>query len=134
MNPLSILIVDDDETMREALALVLKGTPHLPTFAADATTALRYLGQAHFDVVLTDILLSEQDGTVVLQAAARLQPHARLVAMSGGGERLSPSYCLSLGVAFGAVAPLMKPFTLADLLAAVEGRPIQPVRDACWLG
>ncbi len=130
MNPLSILIVDDDETLRDALALVLKRTPHVATFAADAATAIRLLEQAIFDVVVTDILLVEQDGTAVLQAAARLQPRARLVAMSGGGEQLSAAYCLSLAVAFGAVAPLMKPFTLDELLAAVEGRALQSTRNS----
>jgi two-component system, chemotaxis family, chemotaxis protein CheY len=124
MKPLSILLLDDDPHLMKIAGMVLEQASHRVTPAATVAEALHLLRRQCFDVVLSDFLVGDDDGIEVLREARLLQPTARLIAMSGGGLHLRPSYCLNLAVAFGATAPLLKPFSGDELLAAVEGTAV----------
>lgn len=127
MQPLSILLVDDDERIRTTVTFALKRMKHAVISVADAETAIRLLSVQSFDVLLTDMLLGDGDGTDVIRAAQKKNPHTRVIAMSGGGAHLTTSFCLSLADAFGATTALMKPFSYDELAAAIEGVPA-PIR------
>lgn len=121
MKPLSILIVDDDVFFRKSIELLLQRAGHQVRCAGDVRTAITAIKETDFDVILTDMLIGEDDGIDVLRAASAKQPRPRVIAMSGGGIQLRASFCLDLAVAFGAVISLTKPFPFDQLLRAIDG-------------
>ena len=123
MNPSLILLVDDDVYFRRSVELLLQHAGHRVFCAGEVRQALRLLNEHAFDVVLTDMLIGEEDGIEVVRAAHAKQPSPRVVAMSGGGTQLRASFCLNLAVAFGAAVPLLKPFSADELLSAIEPGP-----------
>jgi two-component system, chemotaxis family, chemotaxis protein CheY len=125
MKSLSILLLDDDPHLMRIARMLLEQASHRVTPAATVSEALHILRRQCFDVVLSDVLVGDDDGIEVLREARLMQPSARLIAMSGGGIHLRPSYCLNLATAFGANAPLLKPFSGDELLAAVEGTAVR---------
>lgn len=120
MSTLSILVVEDDSNLRMLIETILAGAGYQIVTTHDAQEATRLLAEARFDVVVTDMLLGDSDGTEVIQAARAHQPSVQIVAMSGGGHMLTADYCLGLAGAFGACVSLVKPFTPEQLIAAVK--------------
>jgi CheY-like chemotaxis protein len=118
MNPLSILIVDDDDQIREMLQLLLEAGGHRVEVAADGKVASRLIADRVFDLVLTDVLMPERDGLEFIGEVRKIQPAMKIIAMSGGGHIARESY-LKIAKAFGANAVLEKPFSNAELMAAV---------------
>lgn len=122
-NPASILIVDDEPAIARAVQQMLQRLGHTATAATTGGAALEALRTGRFDVILTDMLMPDTDGTEIIAAARKLQPHARIVAASGGGTYVNSPDVLTLAMKLGAHAALLKPFTLAQLRSAVEGTP-----------
>ena len=78
------------------------------------------LHSKEFDVVVTDMLMPDLEGTEVVQAVRKNQPQASVLAMSGGGFKLPPELCLKIAEHMGAVVTLTKPFRVEDLLQAIN--------------
>ena len=113
-----ILVVDDMEGVRKAIGSMLKRGGHNVTPAADGIKAIRLLESQRFDLVVTDILMPEGDGTEVMTFLDKMPNRPRIVAMSGGGSLLSPDLALRLARA-KADAVLTKPFENSELMATV---------------
>ncbi len=113
---LRVLVVDDDEALRENLAECLQAEGHEVTQAFDGADALELLAlQGRPDVVVLDLLMPRLDGRA-LAAAVRASPElreARLVLMTGAA-----AWEVRDAVEFDAV--LEKPFGLDVLLAELE--------------
>ncbi len=120
MKPLAILVVDDHEIMREVICQILEDAGHNVRFAAEGHEALRKLSCAHFDLVVTDIVMPEMDGIELIGELRRRFPATRIIAMSGGGERFPTNDGLAIARRLGAGASLNKPFVADELLEAVE--------------
>lgn len=97
--------------------------------AADGSAALRELASgAHFDLLITDILMPDVDGLELIMQARRTHPELKVLAMSGGG-RTAAEVLINIARRLGVQRTLEKPFDLADLLHAVEalvGPPALP--------
>jgi len=89
-----ILVVDDMERVRKAIGVMLKRGGHNVTPAADGIKAITLPESQRFDLVVTDILMPEGDGTEVMMFLDKMPNRPRIVAMSGGGLRLSPDLAL----------------------------------------
>jgi CheY-like chemotaxis protein len=63
----SILIVDDDIAIREALSEALADLGHTPSAVADGAAALAWLAHHHADAVLLDLRMPGLDGMEVLR-------------------------------------------------------------------
>ena len=121
----SILIVDDNQRMRDAVAWLFRREGHEVSVADNGQTALALLQGAQLergaqlDVVVTDIHMPETDGLELIMECRRLWPDLPVIAMSGGS--VIPS-CEILEDArlLGAVETLEKPFEFSVLRAAVE--------------
>lgn len=113
----SILLVEDDDLLREVLtdALADAGWDVIP--AADGEQALRALESRQVDVVVTDIVMPVMDGLELIMALRSRGVAKPILAMSGGSA--SPGDVLRVARAFGAAATLGKPFLPAQLVAAV---------------
>src|SRR5712671_4466600 len=114
-----ILVVDDMERVRKAIGVMLKRGGHNVTPAADGIKAITPLESQRFDLVVTDILMPEGDGTEVMMFLDKMPNRPRIVAMSGGGLRLSPDLAL-LVARVKADAILTKPFDNIELMSTVE--------------
>ena len=63
MKELSVLVVDDDDKLRDLLPLMLEPVGHTVTCARDGAEAVRMLDRQNFDLVITDIMMPRMSGT-----------------------------------------------------------------------
>ncbi len=116
MNKLSILVVEDEENLQEALKLNLELEGYEVTAASTGSIALKKVENEYFDLILLDVMLPELDGFDVCENI-RLKnietPILMLSARSGSADRV-------LGLKKGADDYLTKPFNLEELLLRVE--------------
>jgi two-component system, cell cycle sensor histidine kinase and response regulator CckA len=111
----SILVVDDDESVRSLTKAVLGSHGYRVLEAESGTRALEIVREAHtaIDLVLTDMVMPGMTGDELSRALHELDPAYRVVFMSGFFDQeyhLPPEAVL-----------LHKPFAVADLIAAVNG-------------
>jgi DNA-binding response OmpR family regulator len=120
-----ILIIDDDENIRDLLSLILSMNGHKVVTAKDGDEGLALFRRpsAKFDLVITDILMPSKDGidTILeLIALNKSQIHVPIIAMSGGrGSRLTSDFNLGTAKAIAKIQVLKKPFSDDELLNAV---------------
>jgi CheY-like chemotaxis protein len=119
-----ILLVDDDEFLRSLLANAFTDAGHVVTPAASGREAIKQLEREQPDVVLTDIVMPDEDGIGVIMKIRTSYPALRVVAMSGGVPN-SPLY-LSVAKKLGAVKILPKPFTPEFALEAIAEAMREP--------
>ncbi len=110
----SVLVVDDEASVRSVVATVLRRGGYRVTAVADAITALDILhADGQIALLLTDIRMPGIDGVELYRRAARAYPGVRICFMSGHavpGEADLPVH-----------APLLvKPFTGGELLETVK--------------
>ena len=82
-----ILVVDDDDTLREALVEALESLPVEITSAKSGTEAVAILEQRRFAVVVTDLVMKDVDGFTVLETAKDRHRPGRVVILTGHGSR-----------------------------------------------
>jgi DNA-binding NarL/FixJ family response regulator len=85
LRPLEILVVDDDRTFGESLALFLSDDERITVtdIACDLRTALASTREHHFDLALVDVRLNDQSGFQVVEALHELHPELATLMMSG---------------------------------------------------
>ena len=110
----TLLIVDDDEMIREALQELFEGE-HLCHMAGTAEAALELLAAHSYDVVVTDISMPGMSGEDLLRFVRIYQPRTPVIFISGSIER-QQAEGLKIKGAFGY---LSKPFSLEDVEASV---------------
>lgn len=114
-----ILLVDDDDDFRRMIQLTLQKFGYEVIEARNGKEALRLQRESGADVMLTDLIMPEQEGLETIQAFRRQFPHVNIIAMSGGG-RYNLTDFLATARLFGAKRTLVKPFAKEALLAAVQ--------------
>jgi two-component system alkaline phosphatase synthesis response regulator PhoP len=112
----SILLVEDEENLHEALKLNLELEGYEITSVYDGSAALKSIGDEYFDLIILDVMLPEIDGINVTETV-RLQnnevPILILSAKNTSADRV-------LGLKKGADDYLTKPFNLEELLLRVH--------------
>src|SRR5271156_3415818 len=84
MNPLRLLLVDDDDAVRLTLGAVLKYHGFLVTPASSVPAALELVSKEQFDVLLADLNIGQPgDGFTVVSAMRRVQPAACTFILTG---------------------------------------------------
>lgn len=114
-----ILVIDDDPAMRETLCRVLCREGHSAVGATNGRVGLERQKEQPADLVITDILMPEQEGMETIMKLRRDYPDVRIIAISGGG-RLAFFDFLKYARQFGADYALAKPFTPSELLKTVQ--------------
>lgn len=114
---LLVVLLEDDEGLRDALALVLRSRGYRVAPAASAGEASNLLEEESPHAVLADLGLPDRSGPELVSALRAAAPDARLVVLTGhqGGD-LRRS-CLEAG----ADAFLVKPISGSDLVEVLEG-------------
>ena len=112
----SILLVEDEENLHEALKLNLELEGFSVTSAFDGAEALKKIQEEYFDLIVLDVMLPEVDGIHVTETI-RIQnndvPVLILSAKNTSADRV-------LGLKKGADDYLTKPFNLEELLLRVQ--------------
>ena len=118
MNPskASVLLVEDEENLHEALKMNLELEGYEVTSAYDGLQALKCLQNEYFDLVIMDVMLPEMDGITVTESI-RLNnievPVLILSARNTSNDKVA-------GLKKGADDYLTKPFNLEELLLRVQ--------------
>jgi two-component system, NtrC family, response regulator HydG len=111
-----ILIVDDDRDHAESVAEILEMRGHRVEVSYTGEDAIERFCEADFDIVLMDVKLPGMNGVQTFFEFKRLRAHARVFLMTG----YSVEQLVGQAVDNGALGVMRKPFSVADLLAAVE--------------
>ena len=111
-----ILIVDDDETLRQAIAEFLRREGHDCTHAENVAEARTQLNEKDFELAISDFNMPAESGLDLLKYVSSVSPSTPFILMSGQADSNLNRQALELG----AVACMSKPFRLRELLASVE--------------
>ncbi len=111
-----ILVVDDEESIREALQLALEARGYDVVLAKGGREALRIARQESFDLIFLDILLPGLDGASVLKTIKRRDPEALVVLITGYPQHEKTLAALEYGPAMF----LPKPIKLEDIHAVLK--------------
>jgi len=126
-----ILVVDDEETIREIVCSMLAGAHFQTRQAASGVEAMALLESGEeFDLVLSDMLMAEMDGTALLERAKEKFPDVPVVMVT----TVSDIQVALQALRHGAYDYLPKPFEREQLLAtvrrALENRRLKRENDA----
>ena len=83
---LSILVVDDEQHIRQTLQAILERKKYKVTVADDGKAALEIVRQQPIDLILTDLKMPRMDGLQLLKAAKRLAPEIEVILITAYGE------------------------------------------------
>lgn len=114
-----ILLIDDMAGVRRAVTGMLQRAGYTVTAAENGASGLEILKGRRFDLVITDILMPELDGSEVLFQLTAMPNRPKVIAISGGGAGVSADTALRTA-RFKADAFIAKPFEAEELLAAVH--------------
>jgi DNA-binding NtrC family response regulator len=112
---MKVLVVDDEEMLRNLLARILEREGYSVSTASGARQALAYLAKADFQVMVSDVKMPEMNGFELLKEAKQKHPRLAVVMMTAFGDENTVEQALGLG-ADGYVA---KPFKSSELTSEV---------------
>jgi two-component system cell cycle sensor histidine kinase/response regulator CckA len=115
-NGESVLLVEDEEAARTGLAQILASLGYRVTAVGSAADAGRLPDHPPFDVLLTDVMLSDVDGAALAHSLLGRWPGLKVVLMSGYSENEALRHAAELGD----VTFLQKPFSMATLANAIH--------------
>lgn len=111
-----VLVVDDEEPIRELCARVLARAGYQVSVAAGGVEAIRLVTDETFDLIVCDLRMPVVSGLEVLEAAKALRPSVAVVLITGFGTHEMTARALQSG----ADRIVTKPFSPAELLDAVR--------------
>lgn len=106
-----ILVVDDEQSLREVLSIMLKRTGYAVTSAADGEEAIELLNKDIFDLVITDLRMPKIDGMEVLKAAKSASPETVVLLITAFASADSAVEAMKQG----AYDYLTKPFQVDEV-------------------
>ena len=114
-----ILVIDDEDQVRGAMVRLLQRLGYSAIGVEDGEAGLRHVRTNPTDLVITDMQMPGKSGLEVLLELRALDPGLPVIAMSGGDSSKQLDLLGSAGL-LGAVAVMMKPYTVEELTAAVR--------------
>jgi len=114
-----ILLVEDDEAVRDMLTQMLTRAKHVVAGAVDGEDALKVLKEFKPDVMVTDIIMPKKSGTELIEEVKSNLPDLAIIAISGGG-RSDPIGYLDLSEELGATVSFAKPVDNEALLVSID--------------
>jgi DNA-binding NtrC family response regulator len=116
----TILLIDDEEQMRNLLNKMLIRDGHQVFTAQDGIEGVETFHQCKPDLVITDIIMPKKDGIAVISELHEINSNQPIIAMSGGRRAHNTSYNLNSPVMKGVKSVLQKPFAHQQLQAVVH--------------
>lgn len=116
VQPLSILVIDDEQIVRETLSDMLAAMEHRVTSVGSGQQAIELLRDGeHFDLIFTDLSMPEMDGWEVAREIRRRWPGVAIALVTGYGKGTEPP----LGEKNLIDAVIGKPFDFAEVREAI---------------
>ncbi len=106
-----ILIVDDEEGLREGLSRLLEDEGYAVLCAEDGEQAIEIVRQTRVDLVLTDMRMPGMSGIDLLKKVRKIREEIGVIILTGYGE--IESYIEAMN--FGAMEYVSKPFKVNEL-------------------
>lgn len=121
-----ILVVDDEDYVRELLTDILTGEGHEVVAAATAREALQLLRNRHFDAVFSDVGMPEMNGLELAQAIRAEDERISLALITGWGEAIDEQERRARRIDW----IIAKPFDLAEIIELAE-RVLERQAEVC---
>ncbi|HEU4436314.1 MAG TPA: response regulator, partial [candidate division Zixibacteria bacterium] len=116
VGELSILVVDDDENIRNVLSEMLDFMGHKVASARDGSEAFGFLDRATYDLVITDLGMPGISGWEVARRVKEKNPKTPVMLVSGWGAQIDPARVREAGIDL----VLNKPFHLDDVRRSIS--------------
>ena len=87
----SLLVVDDDRAVREAITRVLEAEDYKVSSAACSQDAFRHFSENKIDIVLLDLSLGQEEGWEIFRALKKRQPNLPIIVISARADELAHS-------------------------------------------
>lgn len=114
-----ILVVEDDPQLSAFLLEVLSDSGYEVVLAGNGREAQQQLQRGRVDLLITDLVMPEQDGVSLIAAIKMRSPDLKIIAMSGRSKTDLDIDSLQLVRVLGADVTLQKPFSIEMLEAAI---------------
>jgi len=131
MTAATILVADDDRAIRTVLTQALARLGHEVRTTGNAATLWRWVSDGQGDLVITDVVMPDENGLDLLPRIKKLRPDLRVIVMSAQNTLITAVKAAERG----AFEYLPKPFDLKELMSVVERAldtqrgPVQPDND-----
>ncbi len=112
----SILVIDDEETIRALIKETLGELGHIVTAIGTGNEGLEVIRQQSFDLVFLDLKMPVMDGVEVFRQIKTIRPKLPVVIITGYTE----SELMSRAMAYGPFAVMAKPFDESNIVMAVD--------------
>ncbi len=126
MTAATILVADDDRAIRTVLTQALGRQGHSVRTTGNAATLWQWVKQGDGDLVITDVVMPDENGLDLIPRIKKLRPNLRVVVMSARNTLLTAVKATERG----AFEYLPKPFDLRELVSVVERALSEPDRAA----
>jgi DNA-binding NtrC family response regulator len=113
-----ILVIDDDAVVRTTIEQILEDAGYEVVTARNGLHGTVAFHRTQPDLVITDIIMPEQDGIQTITEIRAAKPDAKIIAISGGG-RIGNADFLAMARTLGAIDVIPKPFDSDELLTVV---------------
>ncbi len=118
-QPLRVLVIDDDEGVRETLRIILEDQGINVLTTDDGYDGITLCKTNRVDLVITDIFMPTKSGGETINELRQCQPGIRIIAVSGGGQ-VGGSSVLKLAKEWGADEVIQKPFDFDEMTSLVR--------------
>lgn len=115
-----ILVVDDEQNIRNILCASLKKEEHEVYEASSGMDATSMLDERDFDLMITDLVMPEKSGIDLIMEIKEKQPDLTIIAISGGGGINGRFDYLPIAQLIGADNIIRKPFSVAEIKQTVH--------------
>ncbi len=126
MTPPTVLVADDDRSIRTVLTQALGRSGYQVRSTSNAATLWRWVEDGEGDLVITDVVMPDENGLDLLPRIRRVRPELRVVVMSAQSTLMTAVKAAQRG----AFEYLPKPFDLKELLAVVGRALAAPLPEA----
>ncbi len=116
MEAKSVLIVDDEASVRDSLQRALSKAGYVSKTAASGNEALKLMAKTSVDIVVTDLIMPDGDGLEVLRHVKKNHPNTEVILLTGYGTIEKAVEAMKEG----AYDFITKPFKKAVILSSVE--------------
>jgi DNA-binding response OmpR family regulator len=115
-----ILVIDDQAHIRTIIEEFLTIERHTVDLAENGKVGMKMVGLNGYDLVISDVIMPEQDGLAVIVELKTLHPFVKIIAMTGGIDSLDIADIMDTSELLGADRVLSKPLDYTKLQAAVN--------------
>ncbi len=122
MSSATILIADDDRAIRTVLTQALGRQGHVVRTTGNAATLWQWVKEGEGDLVITDVVMPDENGLDLIPRIKKLRPNLRILVMSAQNTLLTAVKATERG----AFEYLPKPFDLRELVSVVERALSEP--------